>query len=169
MKPCPECRIYNTNDAEVCHQCGTPFAREWDMLPIIIKTATAILVMVVVVMGFYTSHKSSKKTDKPTFEPASLELLSSEGFPTISGKMLVEGRIRNISGIDIKKVYAMVAWFDKKGQKVESNSVSIAPSPLSNRHDASFRVVMSKNPDMESYEISFLDASGNILRVIDNR
>ncbi len=169
MKPCPECRIYNTNDAESCHQCGTPFPLTRDMWPIIIKALTAVLVVVVLAVGYYSSQKSSLNGAKPTYEPAALELLSSEGFPTISEKMLVEGRIRNISGVDMKKVYAMVSWFNKAGQKVESNSSPVSTIPLPDRHDTSFRVVMSKNPKMENYEISFFDASGNVLRVIDTR
>lgn len=169
MKPCPECRIYNTNNAESCHQCGTPFPIARDMWPIIIKTATAVLVVVVLAVGFYSSRKSYLNGAKTAQEPAALELLSSEGFPTISEKMLVEGRVRNISGVDIKKVYVMVSWFNKAGQKVESNNAPLSTAPLPDRHDTSFRVVMNKNPDMENYEISFFDASGNILRVIDTR
>ena len=169
MKPCPACRIYNTNDAENCHQCGTPFPLARDMWPIIIKVATAVLVAVVLSVGFYSSQKSSLNGTKAAQEPAALELISSEGFPTVSEKMLVEGRVRNISGVDMKKVYVMVSWFDKAGQKVESNSAPLRTTPLLNRHDTSFRVVMSKNPQMENYEISFFNASGNILRVIDIR
>jgi hypothetical protein len=120
-------------------------------------------------VGFYATEKNSKNKAQSAQEPASLELLSSEGFPTISGKMLVEGIVKNISGKDIKKVYVMVSWFDKEGDKVESNNAPISISPFFNQRDAPFRVVMSKNANMESYEISFFDASGNILRVIDNR
>lgn len=169
MKPCPECRIYNTNEAKVCHQCGTPFHQTGDIWPIIIKAGTAVLVVIILGMGFYSSEKKSKKKAQFAQEPASLELISSEGFPTISGKMLVDGIVKNISGKDIKKIYVMVSWFDKEGNKVESNNAPIFITPLLNQRDAPFRVVMSKNADMESYEISFFDASGNILRVIDNR
>ncbi len=169
MKPCPACRIYNTNNAESCHQCGTPFPLTRDIWPIIIKTATAVLVVVVLAVGFYSSQKNSLTGAISAQEPAALELISSEGFPTISEKMLVEGRVRNISGVDMKKVYVVVSWFNKAGQKVESNSAPVSTIPLPDRHDTSFRVVMNKNPKMENYEISFFDASGNILRVIDTR
>lgn len=169
MKPCPECRIYNTNEAKVCHRCGTPFQQAQDILPIMIKAATAVLVAIILGMGFYSGNKISKKKVQSTREPASLELLSSEGYPTVSGKMLVEGIVKNISGKDLKKVYVMVSWFDKQGNKVESNNVPISITPFLNQDDTPFRIVMSENADMESYEISFFDASGNILRVIDNR
>ncbi len=169
MKPCPKCRIYNTNDATVCHQCGTPFSKERDPWLLVVKIGTAVLLAVVLAIGFTASRRDPGESFKLIQEPASLELLSSEGFPTVSGKTLVEGRVRNISGIGLKKVYVMVSWFDKNGNKVENTSVPIPTSPLLDRHDASFSVVMSKNPKMDSYEISFFDASGNILRVIDSR
>ena len=169
MIPCQKCRIYNTNDAAVCHQCGTPFPKKREPWLLAIKVGAAILLVVVLVIGFTVSRRDSGESFKLTQEPASLELLYSEGFPTISGKTLVEGQIRNISGINLKKVYIMVSWFDKDGKKVENTSVPISTNPLLDHQDSSFRVIMSQDPRMDSYEISFFDASGNILKVIDSR
>lgn len=169
MQACPRCRIYNTNDATVCHQCGTPFPKKREGGIIAVKIGTGILLGLLLVIGFTASRQKPGESFKLVQEPASLELLSSEGFPTVSGKTLVEGRVRNISGIDLKKVYVMVSWFDINGKKVENTSLPISISPLLDRQDSSFRVIMSQNPEMDSYEISFFDASGNILKVIDGR
>ena len=83
-----------------------------------------------------------------------LELLSwhwSEGH----GYVTAEGKVKNISGRKLKKVAALVTWYDANGNMITYDSSLIEYNPIMPNQSSPFKVMEQYNPAMKSATIEF--------------
>jgi hypothetical protein len=98
-----------------------------------------------------------------------LELLSSTGYHSITGEMVVEGKVRNIGGDILRDVQAVVSWYDKDGNKLANANSNLYLSPVLSFQVSPFRVALPYNSQMERYDISFTTPTGETIYTRDRR
>ncbi|MFQ5646732.1 MAG: hypothetical protein ACE5GM_07375 [bacterium] len=170
MKQCPHCSVYNENSASVCRVCNHSFPITRQRSLSFVRWGIIVLVLAGLSALYFWGNgrvRTSYLTRIP--EGVGLELLSSAGFKTRSQEMVVEGNIKNISGKTLHKIYAIVSWYDKGKKRLSSNTAPVINLPLYDQSISPLRLVTAYKPDMESYEVSFVDASGKSFKVIDSR
>jgi hypothetical protein len=87
----------------------------------------------------------------------------------MSGEMVVEGKVRNISGDMLENIQVVVSWYDEQGNLVSSTSSAIYLSPILSYQVSPFRVSQPHDPQMERYDLSFTTPRGEAIFTSDNR
>ncbi len=77
------------------------------------------------------------------------------------GYVTAEGQVKNISGIKMERVKAMVTWYDNNGNMVTSDSSLIEYDPIMPGQISPFKVIERFNPLMKKANLEFKFMRGN--------
>jgi uncharacterized integral membrane protein len=164
-RKCSFCGHVNSGDINVCGLCGHGLNRKQDN---IIKVAIGIALLVILVVVIYNMRKVQLNFTGSAQAPR-LELISSAGYHSMNGEMVVEGKVRNISGDLLRDIQAVVSWYDKQGNKVIDASSAIYLNPVLSFQVSPFRVSLPHNAKMERYDITFKSPNGEVIYTRDAR
>jgi hypothetical protein len=123
---------------------------------------------VILLLVIYIMHHTPLNITGTTHAPR-LELISSVGYHSMSGEMVVEGKVRNVSGDTLRDVHAVVSWYDKQGNQLLNVSSVIYLNPILSFQVSPFRVSLPHDPQMERYDISFTTPDGEVIYTRDMR
>ncbi len=169
MPACPFCGHQNPDTVLICKLCRRSLRRHknrWIRWGILL--GLTILLIATVFSIEYFSHQAEMLKIAERNKTA-LELLSSYGYRTRSSFMVVEGKLRNISGQKLQGVYAVVAWYDSDNQLLAKERAGLRVDPIFNYQSSLFVVKLPYKPGMERYDVSFETEDGAVLLVADTR
>jgi len=104
-------------------------------------------------------------TDEPTYF---LELLAMH-YTSEYDFITVEGQVRNISGVRLESVLAVVQFYDANGNFVKSDSALVDFDPIMPGQTSPFSVITTDNPAIERYSTTFTLFSGETIPTKDSR
>ena len=164
-KKCPFCGSANPKEAVVCELCGRGLvARRYTLVKFTIGAALIITLVSVI----YVMQKVPLSVTGSLHAPR-LELVSSAGYHSMSGEMVVEGKVRNISGDMLENIQVVVSWYDKQGNQLSQTKSAIYLNPVLSFQASPFRVSLPYDPQMERYDLSFTTPQGEAIYTRDRR
>jgi hypothetical protein len=98
-----------------------------------------------------------------------LELRSALMRQSSRSHMTVEGEVVNISGESLKYVTAVITWRDASGEFITSDKAIIEYNPVLPGQTSPFKVISTRNPEMDRFDITFRLLSGPDLSTRDAR
>jgi hypothetical protein len=183
MIQCPECKTTNQPNARFCSGCGVGFT----VIPQPVKKKNSIapLFWVLGLLGLAlfigVGNLPDNKSDKAGFAETSetsdtqssyknppLRLLSSSGERTSDAFLTVHGEVQNNSTEKLDTIWAVVSLYDANGQFISSEDSVIDYTPLMPNQKSPFKVMVRRNPLMETYKIGFKTTLGGELDYIDS-
>jgi len=81
----------------------------------------------------------------------------------------VEGQVKNISGVSLDSIVAVVEFYDANGDFVKSDSALIDYNPILSGQTSPFSVITTDNPAIKKYSTTFKYFSGGTLPTKDSR
>lgn len=164
-KKCRFCGTVHPKNATKCELCGRPLTNNRHNL---FKLITGVTLVIVLIATIYLMQKVSLDTTGSIHAPR-LELISSAGYASVSGEMIVEGKIRNIGGEMLENIQVVVSWYDKQGNKLSEVSSAIYLNYILSFQVSPFRVTQPNDSRMGSYDISFTSSQGELIYTRDMR
>lgn len=81
----------------------------------------------------------------------------------------VEGQVKNISGVSLDSIVAVVEFYDSNGDFVKSDSALIDYDPILSGQTSPFSVITTDNPAIKKYSTTFKYFAGGTLPTKDSR
>ncbi len=164
-KKCEFCGSLNPASAVKCSLCGRSIRdKRYNLIRYIIAGSLFFaLIFIIYIMQQVDYTETGSK-----FMPG-LELISSAGYSYVSGDMIVEGKVKNVSSGILKDVQVVVLWYDKYGNKIARISAPIYLKSILSFQISPFRAVKPFVPQMERYDVSFTTSGGEIIYTRDMR
>ncbi len=164
-KRCRFCSAINPKEATVCELCGRSLSNRQHIM---VKSIIGIVLGLALIVVIYIMQKTPLYITGSSHAPR-LELISSAGYASLSGDMIVEGKVRNIGGDMLKDIQVVVSWYDKQGNKLSEAKSDIYLNPVMSFQVSPFRVSMPRNPQMGRYDIKFITRAGDAIYTRDRR
>ncbi len=167
MRHCPYCGHPNPDDINICTLCKRSLRRHknrWIRWSIVIVLSVFLIATV-----FLMEYLSKKPEILMPKSKAKLELISSIGYRTRASFMIVQGRVRNVSGTKLNDIFVVVSWYNKNQKLLGRNKEPLLHSALHNYQVTKFEVKVPYKKGMESYDISFETEDGAVLYSADTR
>jgi hypothetical protein len=98
-----------------------------------------------------------------------LELRSALMRQSSRSHMTVEGEVVNLSGDSLRYVAAVITWRDASGKFITSDKAIIEYNPILPGQTSPFKVISTRNPEMDRFDITFRLLSGPELSTRDVR
>jgi hypothetical protein len=99
----------------------------------------------------------------------SLALLSTTGGDGGYGYHVVNGEVKNLSAVPLKRVVAVVSWYDGGGRLITSDTAMVEYNPIMPGQTSPFKTMTRSNPLMYSFKMGFTQMGGGTLTVDDQR
>jgi hypothetical protein len=80
------------------------------------------------------------------------------------GYATYEGQVKNISGIKLKNVQAVVTWYDRNDNMITSSGALIEYNPILPGQSSPFKVMKTYNPAMQKAAVEFSHLMGGTIR-----
>jgi hypothetical protein len=112
------------------------------------------------------NHKEDSELEQLTQPPntdAPLLELQSWNWREEYGYAVVEGSVKNISGVNLKDVEAEVSFFSKDSSFITSTDGLTDHNPILPNQSSSFRALTTHKPTMERISIQFRSLMGETL------
>ncbi len=164
-KRCRFCGAINPGEATVCELCSRTLSSKRHTM---VKSIIGIVLGIALIVVIYAIQKTPLHITGSLHAPR-LELISSSGYASISGEMIVEGKVRNIGGDMLEDIQVTVSWYDKQVNKISKAKSDIYLNPVLSFQVSPFRVSMPHDPQMGRYDISFTTPKGEAIYTRDVR
>jgi len=142
---------------------------------IIVLSVIGFLVLICVCGGFYLSSIDPGTTDNGISAPPTdsepeyfLELIATT-YAREYDYITVEGQVKNISGVNLESIEAVVQYYDDNDNFVKSDSALIDYNPILAGQTSPFSVITTDNPAIKRYSVTFKYLFGGTLPTKDSR
>lgn len=170
LKKCKECGKEISSDAKVCPNCGKK-------QPNIRRNIGCLILFAIFLIPFLIIIYSSKKVPQKPVSRAKKDLIVSKpelksqpklellewSWRTEYDYAIVEGRVKNVSDINLKNVEAVIVFKTKDGNFITSSTALIEYNPILPSQVSPFKVMEKYNPAMDTANIDFKTLFGGTI------
>lgn len=132
-----------------------------------IGVIVVFFVILIIVSANPGEEQAQQVLPATTTNTYSLELLSSTNEREF-GYITTSGEIKNISGINMSNVVAVVSYYTTDGAFVKSDDALIDYNPILANQTSPFEVITTDNPLIKKFKVEFQIMSGGTILTKDS-